>query len=279
MRCPKPTSISALFVATVLGLHGPAAAPAAPAAVAAPAGSGAPGGPSATKDFTAPADSAASAQAPAHLLITFRAGVAPKPKPGPFRVVRVLATPASSAHNAPHSPGRAVALLALATEPPPLPPSPRTSRAPEVSDLAALAAAWTASHPPAHLDLRRRGDRFELTAAAPNPLGALTAFLATLDLRLDRWGALTTFVGIAIGTETDGASLGIAFHDPDTRAALTVTFLSMQDLPAGPRARFDVQLAPRQPPARLLAPLRDRTTVFARRSGVAIELDLEPLNN
>jgi hypothetical protein len=271
MRGPNPSSIAAMLIATVLGLHEPAAAP---AAMAAPAGSTAPAGSSATKDSTAPADS--SAPALAHFLLTFRTGAAPKPKPGPFRLVRVLATPASSALNAPHSPGRAVALLAAEPLPP---PSQRAPRASAFSDLAALAAAWTASHPPAHLDLRRRGDRFELTAAAPNPLGALTAFLATLDLRLDRWGALTTFVGIAIGTETDGASLGIAFHDPDTRAALTVTFLSMQDLPAGPRARFDVQLAPRQPPARLLAPLRDRTTVFARRSGVAIELDLEPLNN
>jgi hypothetical protein len=193
--------------------------------------------------------------------VTFRVGVVKEAKAGRFRVVRVEGGRRG---------GGAVAVVGVGNG---------AQGAGTISDafteVSAAAASWSAAHPPARLEVRRHRDRIEVTASGTSALGGLTAFLSTLDLQLDKWGALAAFLGIAVGMETSGASLGIATRDPDGGATLSVTFLSLQESPAGPEARLDLHLPPRFSPSRLEGNLRERTSAFARRAGVPIELELE----
>ncbi len=68
------------------------------------------------------------------------------------------------------------------------------------SNLETLAQKWCKAHPPAKILIEQAGDSFRLKAigkgghaAIPenghNALGDLTAFLVTLDLEMDKWGA------------------------------------------------------------------------------------------
>jgi hypothetical protein len=193
--------------------------------------------------------------------VTFRVGVVKVAKAGRFRVVRV-----ESGRRG----GGAVAVIGAGNG----------SRAPggisvPFTDLSALAETWSAAHPPARLEVRRHRDRIEVTASGANALGVLTAFLSTLDLQLDRWGALAAFLGIAIGTETTGASLGIAAHDLDG-TLLSVILISCQEVAGAPQALLEVRLSPHLSSARLEAPLHERTAAFTRRTGVPMDLTIAP---
>jgi succinyl-diaminopimelate desuccinylase len=99
-------------------------------------------------------------------------------------------------------------------------------------NLAQHAQKWCEAHPPAKIRVEQMGDSLKLKAfgkgghaAIPenghNALGDLTAFLATLDLEMDRWGAFAAFIGQTVGTELYGNSLGIA-HTHEAMGQLTV---------------------------------------------------------
>lgn len=120
-------------------------------------------------------------------------------------------------------------------------------------DLGQLASAWSAAHPPAKVTATPDGKVSALgkgghtsdPASGRNALGDLTAFLATLDLRLDAWGALAKFVGSHAGMETDGRSLGIA-HDHPVMGPLTSALVFLmeektEEVPA-PAARINIRV-------------------------------------
>lgn len=114
------------------------------------------------------------------------------------------------------------------------------------------AAAWEASHPQARLEVGIDWPVLKLTAfgrgghsSAPesghNALGDLVAFLATLDLELDPWGSLVTFLGRHVGTETDGASLGLRHQHP-VLGSLTVSLAFLETVAEVPQARLNTRV-------------------------------------
>lgn len=146
--------------------------------------------------------------------------------------------------------------------------------------LAAKADAWVASHPGSRLEVAIDWPVVKLTAhgrgghsSAPesghNALGDLTAFLATLDLELDRWGALVTFLGQAVGTETDGASLGLRHAHP-VMGPLTVSLALLETADGVPQARLNTRV-----PAGLSAKeherrVKERASRFGKKSKVQL---------
>ncbi len=147
-------------------------------------------------------------------------------------------------------------------------------------ELAALAAAWSRSHPPARLAVSRQGNLLELTAvghgghssqpaSGHNALGDLTAFLATLDLRMDPWGALASFTGIAVGTETNGTALGLAHRDP-VMGELTANLSFLRDEKGTPVAEINIRYPRGIAKPEMEKQLADRTAAFTRRTGAGI---------
>lgn len=160
-------------------------------------------------------------------------------------------------------------------------PGPLAADLPAARDaLAAKAAAWVAGHPAARLEVTVDWPTIKLTAhgkgghsSAPesghNALGDLSAFLATLDLELDRWGALVKFLGLAVGTETDGASLGIR-HSHSVMGPLTVSLAFLETADGVPQARLNTRV-----PAGLSAKEHERrinesAARFAKKSGAKV---------
>jgi predicted dipeptidase len=157
------------------------------------------------------------------------------------------------------------------------------------AELAALAADWSRSHPPARLDVLRdpgegnllklaavgHGGHSSQPASGHNALGDLTAFLATLDLRMDPWGALASFTGIAVGTETNGAALGLAHRDP-VMGELTANLSFLRDDQGTPIAEVNIRYPRGISKTEMERQLADRTAAFARRThaGIAAEVNL-----
>jgi dipeptidase D len=157
-------------------------------------------------------------------------------------------------------------------------------------DLSAQAARWVAEHPGSKLTVSRDANLLKIDAegrgghtsepeSGHNALGDLTAFLATLDLRLDAWGGLASFVGTRVGTETDGANLGIAHTDP-VMGALTSCLVYLMDEDGKPAARVNIRV-----PRGITAPemeksLGERSTAFQTQGGgkvtTAVQLFNEP---
>ncbi len=119
-------------------------------------------------------------------------------------------------------------------------------------NLDQLAARWASQHPPAKLTVTREGNLFKLAAAGKgghtsdpssghDALGDLTAFLATLDLRLDAWGSLAKFVGTNVGLETDGRSLGIAHNHP-VMGPMTSILVFLMEEEGAPAARINIRV-------------------------------------
>jgi hypothetical protein len=185
-------------------------------------------------------------------VLTFRAQPVAEPKPGAWRIVKMS--------------GRGEALLERM--------GTAGERAGGLADLTRLAASWSAGHPPSKLAVRREGKL--LAVVAGNALGDLAAFLATLDLRMDPWGALATFTGIAVGTETDGLSLGLARRDP-AQGNLTAHLTSLREEKGAPVAEVSLRYPPGLAKAFVEKQLADRAAAFARRTGakIAVQVDLE----
>lgn len=155
-------------------------------------------------------------------------------------------------------------------------------------DLSSQAARWASEHSGAKLTVSRDGGHFKIDAegrgghtseptSGHNALGDLTAFLAGLDLRLDAWGSLASFVGTKVGTETDGASLGIAHTDP-VMGALTSCLVYLLEEDGKPAARVNLRV-----PRGITAPemeksLAERTAAFQGQGGGKVSTAVQLLN-
>ncbi|HWM89568.1 MAG TPA: Sapep family Mn(2+)-dependent dipeptidase [Thermoanaerobaculia bacterium] len=167
-------------------------------------------------------------------LITFRAQPAEQPGSGSWRVAKMSGGSGNSI-----IPEGGEALLEWVGD------GPQES-------LDQLASRWAAGHSPARLTVSREGNLFKVAAGGKgghtseptsghNALGDLTAFLSTLDLRLDAWGSLAKFVGTNVGTETDGRSLGIAHNHP-VMGPVTSSLVFLLEEEGAPAARINVRL-------------------------------------
>ena len=208
-------------------------------------------------------------------LLTFRARPVAEPRAGKWRIAKMSGGSGPSIIAE-----RGEALLE------------RTGTARERSgafvELTRLAGQWMKDHPPAKLKVGFKGDLLELTAegrrgdsSAPasghNALGDLTAFLSTLDLRLDSWGALAAFTGIAVGTETDGKSLGIAHRDAMT-GELTANLASLREEQGTPIAEITLRLPRGVTREQIESRLADRSAAFAQRSGATVAAEVTRLD-
>jgi succinyl-diaminopimelate desuccinylase len=206
-------------------------------------------------------------------VITIRAGVPASPTGPPgggdWRVVRMSGGSGMSI-----IPERGEALL-----------DPPGDRDAALAELTKKAAAWAAAHPPARLAATREGDLLKVTAegrgghssvpeSGHNALGDLTAFLATLDLRFDPWGALAMAVGIAVGTETDGASLGIA-HQDAVMGALTSNLAFLREDKGQPVAEINIRVPRGITLAEIRRRIDDRAKTFTRHSGAPLTAEAE----
>jgi predicted dipeptidase len=154
------------------------------------------------------------------------------------------------------------------------------------AELERAAARWAKAHPKAKLTVSHQGDQLKVEAvgrgghsSAPasghNALGDLTAFLATLDLRLDAWGALTSFVGFAVGTETSGQALGIAHRDAQM-GDMTANLSFVREEKGAPAAHVNIRRPQGIAKEAIEKAVAERAATFARRSGatIAVETDL-----
>ena len=206
-------------------------------------------------------------------ILTFRALPVEQPKAGAWRVVRM-----SGGSGLSIIPERGEAFLER------LGNTLDLSRA--QFEIARMITEWSEAHPPARLWVRREGDYLRITAeghgghssephSGHNALGDLTAFLATLDLRMDPWGALASFVGIAVGTETDGASLGLAIRDP-VMGDLTCNLSFLRaDKEGSPEAVLNIRPPRGITKATMEKQLADRAAAFARKTGAALDTRVE----
>ncbi len=154
--------------------------------------------------------------------------------------------------------------------------------------LTSLATAWAAAHPPARLTVSRDGDLLKVAAegrgghtsepgSGHGALGDLTAFLASLKPRQDAWGAFTSFVGTAVGRETDGASLGIA-HRHEVMGALTSILVTIGEEGGAPVGRVNIRV-PRGIEAKdIESRLADRAAAFSKRSGAKVTTESKLFN-
>ncbi|MBW8874529.1 MAG: Sapep family Mn(2+)-dependent dipeptidase [Acidobacteria bacterium] len=156
------------------------------------------------------------------------------------------------------------------------------------ADLTRSAAAWVKAHPPARLSVSREGGLLKVQAAGHaghssepstghNALGDLTAFLATLDLRMDAWGALAAFTGIAVGTETNGRSLGIDHRDAVT-GELTSNLSFLREDKGAPVAEVNVRTPRGLTKAQIEKSVAERTGVFSRRAAATVIPEVEISN-
>ncbi len=206
-------------------------------------------------------------------VLTFRPGKpAAAPKAGRFRVVRITGGSGVSI-----IPERGEALLAPAA----------AGLTPEAAaaELSRRAAEWAKRHPPARFTVTREGGEMKVVAlgkgghaseprSGHNALGDLTAFLASLDLTFDSPGALVAFVGAALGTETDGQSLGLARHD-DEMGDLTANLSLFKEEKGAPAAVVNIRAPRGLPQPEIERRLAERTALFSKRTGVPIEVRVE----
>jgi hypothetical protein len=136
------------------------------------------------------------------------------------------------------------------------------------AELTRLAAGWAKTHPATKLAVHPKGKMAAVTAEG-RASGALTAFLARLDPRMDAWGALASFAGIAVGTETDGLSLGLLRRDA-LHGNLTASFTSLREEKGAPVAEVTLRCPPGITRELVEKQLADRTAAFQRATGATI---------
>jgi dipeptidase D len=206
----------------------------------------------------------------AYGLLNFHAEPVETPRSGSWRVVRMSGGSGNSI-----IPERGEAVLEWAGEG-------------QAADLAAEAARWSAVHPPARLTVSRDGDLLKIAAegrgghtsepeSGHNALGDLTAFLASLDLKLDAWGSLASFVGTRVGTETDGASLGIAHTDP-VMGSLTSCLVYLLEEEGKPAARVNIRVPRGITAPEMEASLAERSAAFQTQGGGKVATSVQLLN-
>jgi dipeptidase D len=204
-------------------------------------------------------------------VLTFRALPMAEVRPGKWRVVRMSGGSGMSI-----IPERGEAVLERTGE----------AQAGAFDELSRAAVDWAKAHPPAKLSISREGDLLKVAAegrgghsSAPasghNALGDLTAFLATLDLQMDRWGALAAFTGNAVGAETDARSLGLAHHDA-VMGDLTSNLSFLREDQGAPVAEINIRYPKGIAKEFMEKQLAGRATAFSGRTGatIATEVDL-----
>ncbi len=148
------------------------------------------------------------------------------------------------------------------------------------AELAHATERWAAAHPPARFEVTRQDGSLVIAAlgkgghssepkSGHNALGDLTAFVASLDITLDRWGALAAFVGGAVGTESDGRSLGLARRDP-VMGELTANLSFLREKDGVPIAEVNIRQPQGVTKAEIEKSLAERVAIFDRASGAAI---------
>ncbi len=190
----------------------------------------------------------------ASAVLTFRAQPVAQPRAGTWRIVRMSGQ---------GDRGEAV----LERE------GAAAEKAAAVAELTRLAAGWSKAHPPAKLAVHPVGKLAAVGAEGRGP-GVLTALLATLDLRMDAWGALASFMGIAVGTETDGLSLGLLRRDP-LHGNLAASLTSLREDQGAPVAEVALRCPPGVTKAFVEKQLVDRTAAFHRATGTTIAVQVE----
>lgn len=149
--------------------------------------------------------------------------------------------------------------------------------------LERLAREWSAAHPPARLAVAWEGSRFRVTAegrgghssepqSGHNALSDLTAFLATLDLRMDAWGSLAAFVGNTVKTETDGRTLGIAHHD-EGMGDLTVNLSFLREKEGVPAAEINLRVPRGLSDTEIRRRVAEKAAAFRQRTGATVETE------
>ncbi len=213
----------------------------------------------------------------AYGLLTFRAakGDGSPEKPGSWRVVKMSGGSGNSI-----IPERGEALLEWVGDP--------AQKATAFGRLSGLAAQWTQAHTPAKLAVSREGDHFKVTAegrgghtseptSGHNALGDLVSFLSGIDPRLDGWGSLAAFMGKHVGTETDGASLGIARTDP-VMGPLTSSLVFLLEEESAPAARINIRVPRGITAKQMEESLAERAAAFQSANGGRIETRVQLFN-
>jgi dipeptidase D len=165
---------------------------------------------------------------------------------------------------------------------------PRGNIEPMLTALTEMARRWSAEHPPARLIVSRAGELLKVRAegkgghssepqSGHNALGDLTAFLATLDLKMDAWGALASLVGTTVGAEVDGASLGIA-HTDQLMGSLTVNLAFLVKEGEDPVARINTRVPRGLSNEEMTARIREKAEAFNRRTGARITTESQLLS-
>jgi dipeptidase D len=166
-----------------------------------------------------------------------------------------------------------------------------TSRYPEgaFTDLQRWAKEWAAAHPPARLTVTHEpGDRFRVVAegkgghssepaSGHNALSDLAAFVSTVDLRMDAWGSLATFVGTTVKTETDGRTLGVALHDEGIGDLTTnLSFLRVQE--GVPVAEINLRVPRGLTNEEIGRRVTEKAAAFRKDRGATIEVESQLLS-
>jgi dipeptidase D len=209
----------------------------------------------------------------AYGLLTFRAEPVETPRSGAWRVVRMSGGSGNSI-----IPENGEAVLEWVGE----------GQAGDLSALSADTARWSAAHPPARLTVSREGNLLKVAAegrgghtseptSGHNALGDLTAFLASLDLKLDAWGSLASFMGTAVGLETDGASLGIARNDP-VIGPLTSCLVYLLEEEGKPAARVNIRVPRGITQPEMEASLAERASAFQTKGGGKVATSVQLFN-
>jgi hypothetical protein len=186
-------------------------------------------------------------------VLIFRAQPVAQPKAGSWRIVRMSGNG-----------DRAEAILERS--------GTAQEKAAAVAELTRLIAGWIKTHPATKLAVHPKGKATAVTAEG-HASGALTAFLARLDLRMDAWGALASFTGIAVGTETDGLSLGLLRRDA-LHGDLAASFTSLREEKGAPAAEVTLRCPPGITRAFVEKQLADRTAAFQRATGAKIAVEI-----
>jgi dipeptidase D len=205
-------------------------------------------------------------------ILTFRGRPAAEPKPAAWRVVKM-------------SGGSGMSIIAERGEAVLERTGTPAERAGAFEELSRLATSWAKSHAPAKLTVAREGELLKLAAegrgghsSAPesghNALGDLTAFLSTLALRMDAWGALAAFTGVAVGTETDARSLGLAYRDA-VMGELTSNLSFLREDQGAPVSQINIRYPRGIAKPEMEKALAERTAAFNRRTGATIEAGVE----
>lgn len=148
------------------------------------------------------------------------------------------------------------------------------------AELARRAAEWARKNPPAKLEVTGEGGEVRVVAhgkgghssqpeGGHNALADLAAFLSTLEVQPDGWGAVARFVGRHVGIGTDGAGLGIAHRDP-VMGALTSNLSFLHEVEGAPAAQINIRHPQGIAEEEITRRVAEKAAAFSREAGAAL---------